>query len=74
MAQDNQPQATWWGQFRLDEGQTVQWRIGLLKLAIQRLPYEWQIAYEQDREAALRENAADALMEMRREKYVNLEH
>ncbi|MDH3674939.1 MAG: hypothetical protein OES12_05540 [Anaerolineae bacterium] len=48
MTQDNQLQSTWWGRFSFDSGQTAHWEIGPLKLAIQRLPNEWQLAYEQD--------------------------
>jgi hypothetical protein len=48
MAENNQPQSTWWGQYSLDNGQTVQWDIGPLRLAVQRQPNEWQIAYEQN--------------------------
>ena len=49
MSQSNkQSQSSWWGQFALDQGQTCQWDIGPLKLAVQRQPSEWQIAYEQD--------------------------
>ena len=43
----NQHQAGWWGKFKAEPGQTLQWEIGSLNLAIQRLTYEWQIAYEQ---------------------------
>jgi hypothetical protein len=48
MTEHNKYQAGWWGQFSLAEGQTSQWQIGPLKLAVQRLPHEWQIAYERD--------------------------
>ena len=44
----NQHQAGWWGKFKADPGPTLQWEIGSLNLAIQRLTYEWQIAYEQN--------------------------
>lgn len=47
MTENNQLRATWWDQYSLDDGQTALWEIGPLKLAIQRQPNEWQIAYEQ---------------------------
>ena len=43
---DHQIQSGWWDQFSVREGQTIQWQIGPLKLAVQRLQCEWQIAYE----------------------------
>ena len=48
MSQNNSP--TWWGRFSLGVGQTAHWKIGPMRLAVQRLPHEWQIAYEQDKE------------------------
>ena len=48
MIQSDQFQATWWGQLDLNYEQTAQWVIGPLKLAVQRLPNEWQVAYEPD--------------------------
>jgi hypothetical protein len=50
MTQENQLQSTWWGRFSFDSGQTAHWDIGPLKLAIQRLPNEWQLAYERAEE------------------------
>ncbi len=35
----------WWGDYRLDSGQTGQWRVGTLEMTLQRLPLEWQIRY-----------------------------
>ena len=52
MTQNNEYQAGWWGQFSVNEGQTIQWQIGPLKLAVQRLLNEWQIAYERDESLA----------------------
>jgi hypothetical protein len=48
MAQDNQLSPYWWGKFELASGQTIQWSIGSLRLALERLPNEWQIAYDWD--------------------------
>jgi hypothetical protein len=48
MTEKNQLRSTWWGRYSFDEGQTVQWEIGPLKLAVQRQPNEWQITYEQN--------------------------
>jgi hypothetical protein len=48
MTQHNEYQESWWGRFSVDEGQTSQWQIGPLKLAVQRLLNEWQLAYERD--------------------------
>ena len=45
--ENNQLRATWWGPYSLDDGQTIQWEIGPLRLAIQRRLNEWHIAYEQ---------------------------
>ncbi len=45
---NHHPQAGWWGKFSVTLGQTFLWEIGPLKLAVQRLVNEWQIAYEQD--------------------------
>ncbi|MBN1994131.1 MAG: hypothetical protein JW953_15645 [Anaerolineae bacterium] len=56
MRQDDPHRVGWWGQFNVDSGQTIQWEIGPLKLAIQRLPNEWQIAYEQDETLAEENN------------------
>jgi hypothetical protein len=47
MAAKDRPD-NWWGQFSLAEGQTARWHISALRLAIQRLAYEWKIAYEYD--------------------------
>jgi hypothetical protein len=38
----------WWGSFNFVEGQTGVWQIGPLRLAVQRLQREWQIAYQQN--------------------------
>lgn len=43
---NDQTQSGWWGRFEPTSGETIQWEIGPLKLAIQCLPNEWQIAYE----------------------------
>lgn len=43
---NHHPQAGWWGKFSADIGQTLQWEIGPLNLAVCRLAHEWQIAYE----------------------------
>jgi hypothetical protein len=48
MTQNNEYRGGWWGRFSVNEEQTIQWNIGPLKLAVQRLPHEWQIAYERD--------------------------
>ena len=44
---NNQRLSAWWGQYHLDQGQTGQWEIGPLKLAIQHQANEWQLTYEQ---------------------------
>jgi hypothetical protein len=36
----------WWGDFPIQAGSTVQWKIGPLRIAIQRLAREWIVAYE----------------------------
>ena len=46
MSRSESLQSTWWGQFRLENNQTVRWVIGPLKLAAKRLVSEWQIAFE----------------------------
>lgn len=46
MSQSEKTQSSWWGQFRLENSQTVHWVIGSLRLAVKRLVSEWQIAYE----------------------------
>lgn len=38
------PGNRWWGDFFLEEGQAVRWRIGALELTIERLAREWRIA------------------------------
>jgi hypothetical protein len=48
MVQNNSAASTWWGQFQMNTGQTMRWQIGPLMLAMQRLPNEWQLAYQQD--------------------------
>lgn len=48
MVQNDQNRVGWWGRFSVNEEQTIQWQIGPLKLAVQRLLNEWQIAYERD--------------------------
>ncbi len=48
MVQSNQLSSNWWGKFELANGQTIQWFIGSLRFAVQRLPNEWQIAYDWD--------------------------
>lgn len=40
--------ATWWQQFDFEIGQCMQWKIGPLTLAAQRLTDEWSVAYEED--------------------------
>jgi hypothetical protein len=37
----------WWGSFQFEIGQTGEWEIGPLRLALQRLAREWHVAYEQ---------------------------
>ena len=39
-------QATWWGTYHFELDQTALWEIGPLRLAVQRLVNEWQVAYE----------------------------
>ncbi|MBN1219450.1 MAG: hypothetical protein JXM69_11015 [Anaerolineae bacterium] len=56
---DHKIQSGWWGQFSVREGQTIQWQIGPLKLAVQRLQREWQIAYESQNNAAEETSAAE---------------
>ena len=46
MSQATSSQSIWWGQFQLENNQTVNWVIGPLKLAVKRLVSEWLIAYE----------------------------
>jgi len=46
MSHNDQRRATWWGRYSLDVNQSALWKIGPLKLAIQRHIDEWQIAYE----------------------------
>lgn len=41
---------SWWGDVRLAEGETAQWRIGPLTLAVSRGRREWQLAYDWDPE------------------------
>lgn len=36
--------ASWWGDFRFDNGQSRQWRIGPLTLIVRCLGGEWQVA------------------------------
>jgi hypothetical protein len=48
MSQHVPPQSRWWGQFNVADGQTAEWEIGPLRLAIQRLSQEWRVAYERD--------------------------
>ena len=48
MTQSNDHRSTWWGRYVLEAGQTAQWTINALNLAVQRLPNEWQLAYDQD--------------------------
>lgn len=52
MSQSDQPQSMWWGQLSLESGQTAQWQIGSLSLAVQRFPNEWRIAYDRDESAS----------------------
>lgn len=53
MSESNQVHSTWWGQLSLGDGQTAHWEIGPLRLVVQRLPNECQIAYEWDEAASL---------------------
>lgn len=46
MTQRDEYQVGWWGKLDVSEGQTIQWEIGSLQLALERLPNEWQLAYE----------------------------
>ena len=39
-------EAIWWGEFKLHNQQTLQWRIGPLTLLVRNIADEWQIAYE----------------------------
>ena len=43
---NHHPQTGWWGKFGADIGQTLQWEIGPLNLAVRRLANEWQIAFD----------------------------
>lgn len=36
----------WWGEFTIEFGAAVQWEIGPMQLAVQRLPGEWVIVYK----------------------------
>jgi hypothetical protein len=46
MVQNNTSRTGWWGRFEPVNGETISSKIGPLKLAVQRLPNEWQIAYQ----------------------------
>jgi hypothetical protein len=54
---ENDKRSRWWGQFTIDIGQTMQWQIGPLKLALQRQANEWQIAFQQEEDDE--DNGAD---------------
>ncbi len=43
-------QSTWWGQFELALGKSLQWQIGPLTLLVQHLPGEWQIFHNSEEE------------------------
>jgi hypothetical protein len=42
-----EPSSSWWGPSKVQPGQTGYWRIGPLRLWIQRLEGEWRIVHEQ---------------------------
>lgn len=46
---ENDP-ITWWGDLTLEMGQTANWEIASLRVALERLPKEWLVSY-QEREA-----------------------
>ena len=41
----SKPQAAWWGEFSIQEGQRGMWRIGSLHLSVEHLPGEWLVAH-----------------------------
>lgn len=36
----------WWGNYSFNTGESAQWEIGSLRIAVQRLPHEWLVAHE----------------------------
>lgn len=48
MANNTDPDPIWWGQFKFNKGQSKQWFIGPLHLAVTYNGLEWLVAHEQN--------------------------
>ncbi len=51
----------WWGEYKLDSGETGRWQVGPLTVTLQRLASEWQLRYRRNAVATIQSSGNTAL-------------